>query len=71
MNDDDKSGWFRNIKINLTATDTAATVCVWCLCMAALGIWGGEQSALIAVLTGFGGVCVIVALLLRTSGGPE
>ena len=57
----------RNIVVNLRATGPAAVICVWCISVAALGVFGegSNASSALGILAAGGGM-VLLALAQRT-----
>jgi hypothetical protein len=60
--------FLRNLAINLKATGPAAVVCVWFICITALGILGGPNSSFALPILFFAGLTIISALLNTTPG---
>jgi hypothetical protein len=56
----------KNLSVNLKATGPAAVICVWCICVVILGIFGSGSLASTAMgLLTFAGGAILSALALR------
>lgn len=59
--------FLQNLAINLKATGPAAVVAVWFICITALGVLGGPNSAMALGLLVGGGITVLSALITTAS----
>jgi hypothetical protein len=57
----------KNLVVNLRATGPAAVVGIWSVCIAMLGVFGGEKSVIALSLLVSGGMPILYALLTRTA----
>jgi hypothetical protein len=59
--------FLQNLAINLKATGPAAVVAIWFICITALGVFGGPNSAIALGIVGSGGIVVLSALISKST----
>lgn len=59
--------FLKNFAVNLKASGPAAVMCIWCICITALGLYGEGQQAesAMSILAFFGGM-VMLSLAAKT-----
>ena len=57
--------FLKNILVNLKATGPAAVLCVWCICVTILGVFGGEHAGQAFTLLSVSAGLMIITLAQR------